>query len=353
MTSVLLIEDNAEIRESTAELLSLANYRVYEASNGKEGVELAKKKLPDIIVSDIMMPEMDGYAVLNVLSRIPETAQIPFLFLSAKSERSDIRKGMTLGADDYITKPFEDTELFEAIETRLKKKKHIKNELESKRTANENFVEYGFKFADIPNKVSNTKSKTLKAKDVLFYQGDTAHYLYWVKRGKIKCTTVDNYGKELVNGIFCDNDFLGYLNLIEASEFHESAIAIEESEVVLIPKTDFLQLVFNHRDLATTMIKLLSKDVIEHEKRMLQLAYASVRERLAIELVNLIDKAKKLESFNGTLQLSREDLANLVGTAKESLIRTLSEFKKDGLLQTSGKEISILNEEKLRNLAGM
>src|SRR6478752_6509303 len=126
MKKILLIEDNTEVRENTSEILSLADYDVTTAKNGKEGAELAQKLLPDLVVCDIMMPELDGYGVLHILSKKPETASIPFIFLTAKTEKSDVRKGMNLGADDYLTKPFDDTELLSAIETRLRKGEILK-----------------------------------------------------------------------------------------------------------------------------------------------------------------------------------------------------------------------------------
>src|SRR5690349_12040541 len=121
MKKILLIEDNNEVRENTTEILQLAGYDVVTASNGKIGVELAQKENPDLIICDIMMPELDGYGVLHILSKKPETARIPFIFLTAKTEKSDVRKGMALGADDYLTKPFDDTDLLNAIEARLRK----------------------------------------------------------------------------------------------------------------------------------------------------------------------------------------------------------------------------------------
>src|SRR5690349_14861190 len=121
MKKILLIEDNNEVRENTQEILTLANYEVITAPNGKVGVELAQKEKPDLIICDIMMPELDGYGVLHILSKRPDTAAIPFIFLTAKVDKTDIRKGMNLGADDYLTKPFDDTDLLSTIEARLLK----------------------------------------------------------------------------------------------------------------------------------------------------------------------------------------------------------------------------------------
>ncbi|WP_310590704.1 response regulator [Dyadobacter sp. CY347] len=123
---ILIIEDNDDIRESTAELLEFSGYVVSRASNGQKGVELAFQHRPDLILCDIMMPELDGYGVLHLLSKTPGTDTIPFIFLTAKAERLDLNKGMEMGADDYLTKPFDETELLKAIEGRLDKARKIK-----------------------------------------------------------------------------------------------------------------------------------------------------------------------------------------------------------------------------------
>lgn len=122
MKTILVIEDNDLIRENTAEILELANYRVLTAENGKKGVEMALQQKPDIVLCDIMMPVMDGYGVLNVFHTNPDLESVPFIFLSAKTERVDILKGIDCGADEYLTKPFQENELLEAIEGWLKKK---------------------------------------------------------------------------------------------------------------------------------------------------------------------------------------------------------------------------------------
>ena len=122
---ILLIEDNLHVRENTAEILELSGYKVATASNGKEGVELAQTQIPDLIICDIMMPELDGYEVLRILKKNASTANIPFIFFTAKVESSDCQK--SIGADAYLTKPFDDTNLLSAIDTCLKNKKNRMN----------------------------------------------------------------------------------------------------------------------------------------------------------------------------------------------------------------------------------
>ena len=125
---ILIIEDNEDVRENTAELLELANYNVVVAENGRVGVVKAREEQPDLIICDVMMPELDGYGVLNMLSREPETSVIPFIFLTAKADKSDFRKGMNLGADDYLTKPFDENDLLDIIQIRLKKSEVLKKD---------------------------------------------------------------------------------------------------------------------------------------------------------------------------------------------------------------------------------
>src|ERR1700689_5120819 len=121
MRRLLVIDDHDDIRENIAEILTLAGYEVFTASNGKRGVEIALKEKPELIICDIMMPELDGYGVLHLLRKNEATLETPFIFLTAKSEKADFRKGMEMGADDYLTKPFDGIELLTAIEVRLKK----------------------------------------------------------------------------------------------------------------------------------------------------------------------------------------------------------------------------------------
>jgi DNA-binding response OmpR family regulator len=108
MKTILIIEDSTDVRENIAEILKLENYEAVTAENGTIGIEKAKTVMPDLIICDIMMPGISGYDVLKQLNNDTSTGGIPFIFLTAKSERSDVRMGMNLGADDYLTKPFEE-----------------------------------------------------------------------------------------------------------------------------------------------------------------------------------------------------------------------------------------------------
>jgi signal transduction histidine kinase len=132
MKKILVIEDDISVRDSIEQILEAENYDVILAENGRIGIEKAVKNLPDLIICDVMMPEIDGYGVITELHKNNSTNSIPFIFLTAKSEKNDIRTGMNLGADDYLNKPFTIAELLSAIETRLSKNETHEQKSESK-----------------------------------------------------------------------------------------------------------------------------------------------------------------------------------------------------------------------------
>lgn len=119
MTKILVIEDNPALRENTAELLELSEFEVVTAANGLQGVEMAMEHGPDLIICDIMMPELDGFGVLQCLQNSEKCRQIPFIFLTAKTEKAEVQTGLARGADEYLTKPFDDSELLRAVERQL------------------------------------------------------------------------------------------------------------------------------------------------------------------------------------------------------------------------------------------
>lgn len=121
MKKILVIEDEPEMRRNLTTILRLEKFQPLAAENGRAGIELAKRELPDLILCDVMMPELDGHGVLQALRADAATAAIPFVFLTAKGEREDLRAGMNLGADDYLTKPVPKADLLKAIAARLER----------------------------------------------------------------------------------------------------------------------------------------------------------------------------------------------------------------------------------------
>ncbi|HEX6223310.1 MAG TPA: response regulator [Chryseolinea sp.] len=346
MKKILLIEDNREVRENTEEILSLADYKVLTAPNGKIGVELAQQEKPDLIICDIMMPELDGYGVLHILTKKEETARIPFIFLTAKTEKSDIRKGMSLGADDYLTKPFDDTDLLNAIEVRLRKSAMQQHQYESSPEGLDNFIKDAQQVLNLKDLGKDRKVKMLKKKTDIFTEGDIPLNVYFIKSGNVKTFKSNPDGKELITNLYVANDFFGFEPILENTNYNESAVTMQDTELVTIPRHDFLLIIQTHPDVSKGFISLLCKKVAAREVQLLNLAYNSVRQRTAEALL----KADTLKDSKSVIAISRDDLSKMVGTAAESVIRVLSEFKDEGLIETEGGKIKIIRREKLEKV---
>lgn len=347
---ILLIEDNTDVRENTAEILELANYKVFAAENGKIGVELAQKEKPDLIICDIMMPVLDGYGVLHLLSKNEATASIPFIFLSAKAERSDLRKGMDLGADDYLTKPFEESELLNAIESRLKRSEIVKKDFSRNMDGLNEFLTSAKSFEDLKRLSEKNDVRSSKKKDEIYSEGGYPKGIYFINKGKVKTFRSNEQGKEFITGLYKEGDFFGYAALLDEGQYNDSATALEDSELCMIPKEDFYSLIYKNAEVSRKFIKMISDNLQEKEEQLVKLAYNSVRKRVAEALTTLNNRYKKDGESKFSMSISREDLANLAGTATETTIRTLSEFKEEGLVDVKGSAITIINVDKLSKM---
>lgn len=343
MNKIMVIEDNQYVRENLSEILALAGYEVFAAEDGKKGIEATLRNKPDLVLCDVMMPELDGYGVLNILSKNQKTADIPFIFLTAKAEKEDFRRGMTLGADDYITKPFDDVQLLDTIARRLKKSERLRVVASENGSGLDNLISEARAMDAIQNLSHDRETREFRKKDPIFTEGDVPRWLYYVEKGSVKLYKASD-GRELIVRIVEPGEYFGYSALLKNDRYSESAAALETSIIRLIPKNDFQALVFGNRDVNVLFFKMLAGHVAEQEQQLLDLAYNSVRKRVATTLVHFFDLGQK------EVNLLREDLAAIAGTAKETLIRTLSDFKNERLIDIQNGTIFILQGEKLRNL---
>lgn len=350
LNKILIIEDDHFLRENMIELLELSKYEVLSAANGKIGIEKAKKYKPDIIVCDIMMPEIDGYSVLEVLEKNKSTRFIPFIFLSAKTERKDIRKGMDLGADDYITKPFSENELLNSIESRLAKAAILKNAREKPNFSNDDINEDNIKsLNDLKNFFDdNGEVFEYNARDIVFREGNNSNYIYLIKKGAVKCFKLDEHGKELTIALHKEDDFFGYTSLIQNIPCQETAMALKDVELVAISKSEINNIFNNNHKVTLEIIQLLSDDLSGVNDKLLQMAYSSVNKKTADTILKFAKKISR--NPEDPFAISRSDLASEAGIATETFIRTMSNFKKEGLIEIKGGNIRILDFQKLQNI---
>jgi CRP-like cAMP-binding protein len=326
MKTILLIEDHEIIRENTAEILELAGYRVLTAENGKVGIEKALAGRPDLVICDIMMPVLDGYGVLHIFNQNPQLAGVPFIFLTAKTERADLRRGMELGADDYLTKPFD-----EATAEGLTQ-----------------FLTDAQRMDGLASLTAERRRHPAPRKQIIYAEGDEPSRVYFVQSGRVKTTRATTGGKELITNIYQAGEFFGYPALLEHSPQPESAVVVDDAVLLHIPADEFSQLLLRNSEVSQQFIRLLAGRVHEREAQLTGMAYHSLRRRVADALLQLHTQAVAAQPAAPLIHLSREDLAALVGTAPESLSRTLSEFRQDGLVELTPRTLQVLQPDKLR-----
>ena len=326
MKKLLLIEDNQDVRELTAEILQLENYEVITAENGKVGIEMAIRFVPDLILCDIMMPEVDGYGVVQQLSQNQTTASIPFIFLTAKSEK--------------------------AVEVRLKRNIFFRKEFARNVDGFNEFIKEASKYQDLEDLSTDRNLTKFKPKEEIFLEGSMAHNLYFIQSGEVKTYKHNENGKEYITGMFNAGDFIGQISILGSSGMYtETAVALTKCEICTIPKKDFTQLLFNNKEVSQKFISMISNNVLHMQDQLMGLAFDSVRKRAATALLELYDKGLIKDDDMG-INMSREDFAGLIGTATETAIRVLSSFKEKGLIQSGeSRRIIVCDIKQLQQVA--
>ena len=342
---VLLIEDDKIVRENTSEILELANYNVEMAENGKIGVALAKTFLPDIIICDILMPVLDGYGVLQIVSKIPELEHIPFIFLTAKTHPGDLRKGMELGADDYLYKPFEESELLRAIDSRLKRVEVFEQKAQLQplnKILNDKHVK---NIKNIDQFLAKKKVFKYRKGDTIYCEDTKSNQLFLIKSGLVKTYKTNEPGKEFNTGYYSNEQYFGYISFVKNAPHFENSMAVTATQLYKIGRDEVTAIINNNHHILYSFIGLLTSNLHDAKEQFLPLAYGSVRNKTATILIHLLEKYPL--KLGNEIYIDRINLANSIGIAKETLTRTLHDFKVEKLIEVTRKGIRILNKEKL------
>lgn len=343
--TILLIEDDQTLLDNIQELLELSGYKVLTACNGETGVNIARQKLPNLILSDIMMPGLDGFGVYQALQKTKNTCQIPFIFMSAKSEPEDIRHGMNMGADDYITKPFKEQDLIAAIASRLAKYEILK---ERKRKKNESSGIID-NLEDLRVHIENYGEPVeIEKHEELFREGRHASYIFLMASGMVKTFRFDEYGKELITGISKRHDFLGFYSFKPGGQYPESAEAMEDTMLFRFSSEEFIETLLKSQELIVEFAQLISENLSVMKTHLLDMAYSSVLKKTTNTILEFAEKIQGDPKQH--IKISRSDLASVAGISTESFIRSLSSLKKDGLIDIVGRDIKILNLQKLHSI---
>ncbi|NJL62652.1 MAG: EAL domain-containing response regulator [Methylacidiphilales bacterium] len=296
MTKILVIEDEVAVRENLLELLEAENFETIEAENGQIGIEKAICETPDLILCDLMMPEIDGFGVLTSIRSEPRTATIPFIFLTAKSAKGDFRQGMDLGADDYITKPFTRAELLSAIISRLSKQALLRKYL----TAKNDIKTLAPEIQIIESSLRQALEKDDASEFEIFYKP-----IIEITSGKI----------------IASESFLTW-NSSDLGKVHPSElIPLAESTDLIIP-------------LADCLLKSVCQQIKTWKKAGLPTTQITVN--LSAQQFNQVDLAAKINDIISKYQVEPENLQieiseNAIMTDLNRAIATIDELKSLGI----------------------
>lgn len=353
MKKILLIEKNDEIRENLAQVLELVNCKVFTAGNGCNAAELAIREMPDMIICGSYLPLKEGYGLLQEIQSNPLTQKSQVVFFTPSSFNGNVHhngnshdiesghNGHSNGHNGVLHDIGEIKKLISISEPILSHQSEVEQPIIQ--VVNEaNVLDRLIKDRDI---------NYYKKKQVIFSEGNSARNLYFIKKGKVKTYQTNDYGKQLVVDLHAENDFIGYTHLLENSNYTETAEALEETELVVIPRKEFDDLLKKNHHVMMLFIRLLSKCVLEKKHQMIGLAYNSLRKKVAEALIIICRKYNIEKANNFIIDITRDNLASIAGTATESLIRTLTDFRSEKLIDIENNCIKILDEKKLEFLS--
>ena len=227
MKTILVVESGTKAREDLGDMLSLANYQVLTAGNGKEAIEIAQKCLPDLILSAIALPVVDGFGMLYMLRHNPKTEAVPVIFMASKANKNDFRNAMESGADDFIIVPCNNNELLRAVESRFRRiyviRKNIVAELQQINGPDANV---NCEIADIPP--MNPDIHNYQKKNIFYQEIPAKHYLYFICNDRVTTYKAYEDGKQMIIGMYNNNVFLGYTALLMDATYKKLAAAMDE-----------------------------------------------------------------------------------------------------------------------------
>ena len=345
MKKILLIEKDDSIRSNLAQVLQLVNYEVHTAQDGNEAADLAMSMLPDLIICGAFLPLLEGFSLLQKLQNNPACKKSQVMFYTPKSENGNGHVQEILTSSIDLGQQIKQLEIINAFNERVTKvepQDNVQIKFESTK---------GIGSTTLAALLQDRDVSYYKKKQVVFSEGNCARNLYFIKKGKIKTYQTNDYGKQLVVDLHSENDFIGYVPLIENTNYSETAEALEDTELVHIPKSDFNNIIKQNPDVMRLFFNLLTKSVSAKNNQMVGLAYNSLRKKVAEALLTICKKynAENLNDF--IIDINRESLAAIAGTATESLVRTLTEFKGEKLIDIKNSYIRILDQKKLECLS--
>jgi len=342
MKNILLIGEGCDTDNNTKEILTLSNFNVLSAQNPAAAAAIASKNAPDLLVCDLS--GSDARTTLSSVQLEPALKNIPLIVFTTDTDKASTRRIMDLGADDYLIKPFEGIELLRAVDACLEKQQRRLKSPRPANTANPDPPD------PQPWRPADREPQYFRKKKMLYAEGHRASQVWYIVDGKVKTYLVHPDGKELITGIHSPGDCVGYTAVLGRGAHTDNAQILEDAQLIGISRHEFLSILQSDSTFARQLVHWLAKSAGEKEAGLLSLAYNSLRKKVANGILHLADNLQQQQEGKRYITISRENLAAFVGSAPESLTRTLGDFRKEGLIDITDGRIWLLNEEKLKNM---
>ena len=346
MKRILLIGDQPAGDKNIMEILGLANFDVLATQLPPKSGAIEFAAPPDLVICELADPQSDVQDTLRQLLKQTAPYQVPLIVLTGDAGKANTRRIMQLGADDFLVKPFEGIELLRAVDACLDKHQRRLHPLpDPSALAGSPTVD-----PSIPWRPANREPQEFKKKEMLYSEGQRAAHAWYIVDGKIKTYLLHSDGKELITSIKGPGECVGYTAVIGGGVHTDNAQSIEDATLIGIPCQEFLSLLRSDPAFAHQLVHWIAQNAGDKEAGLLNFAYSSLRKKVANGILRLAGEQDRKQKGKRYLTISRENLAAFVGSAPESLTRTLGDFRKEGLIGIADGRIWLLNEEKLRNL---
>jgi len=344
MKRILLIGDRPAEGNNTRDILALSNFNVVTAQNPGEAAIVASKEPPDLLICDLAGSDGDWQVTLGTLQHEPALNHLPLIVFTGDADKANTRRIMDLGADDYLVKPFEGIELLRAVDACLEKQQRRQH------ATGGSHDPAPAESATQPWRPTDRDLQYYRKKKMLYAEGHRASQVWYIVEGKIKTYLVHPDGKELITGIHGPGECVGYAAVLNRGAHTDNAQVLEDAQLIGISRQEFLSILQTDSAFARQLVHWLAQSSGETDAGLLNLAYSSLRKKVANGILHLASDLHQQQEGKRYITISRENLAAFVGSAPESLTRTLGDFRKEGLIDITDGRIWLLNEEKLRNM---
>ncbi|MCX2430768.1 MULTISPECIES: response regulator [unclassified Pedobacter] len=336
-SKILIILKDSETRSKISDILRISKYVVESTDNGKTAIEIVRGHPPDLIICGIDLYGVDGYGVLRMVNKFIDTANIPIVMLLKKGDHNGVRRTMEIGAEGYLMGDFDDAELLNQVEVRLRKKR-LQVEFFLKQHFQQKIPSHSGELFWLDVHRAKLTARFFKKNQVVYYKGESRGGLYYVLSGKVKSFISNTSGHELITDLYTAGDYFGIQDFALGTAAFNTVKAIDDSEIIAIPLNEVNKIVVEHPETLGFFVKKLADTANKKDIKALELAYSTVKQRVSKTIIRLAGEGKS-PAEKKRVNLTRNDLAGLIGIAAETLSRILGDFAKEDLIEKDGNAI--------------